>query len=354
MDFFSPDYLSARNNFRAAATAAGVKLSALPVPGAGAAGEHLATDIAWLGPPTAEKLLLHCSGLHGVEGFAGAAIQLQLLRQPPKIAADCALLLVHVLNPYGMSWLRRANENNVDLNRNFIFADQPRPQPAAAYLRLDPLLNSAYPPRFDGFYAKLIYHLLRCGYPTLKAAIACGQYRFPRGLFYGGEQLEPGALLYHDWLQAHLSAPRRLLVLDLHTGLGRPGQESLLQSLAATPADLLSQRLATRVSPDHQETKVLGYKTSGGHEQLYARLFPVCEIDFITHEFGTRPALQVLKALRAENQWHHYGAGNIDHPTKQQLKEAFCLPERAWRQRIVERGRRLVEQGLKMLAEDRD
>lgn len=31
--------------------------------------------------------------------------------------------MVHVLNPYGMAWLRRVNENNVDLNRNFRAAD---------------------------------------------------------------------------------------------------------------------------------------------------------------------------------------------------------------------------------------
>jgi hypothetical protein len=28
--------------------------------------------------------------------------------------ADAAIVLVHILNPYGMAWLRRFNENNVD------------------------------------------------------------------------------------------------------------------------------------------------------------------------------------------------------------------------------------------------
>lgn len=30
------------------------------------------------------------------------------------------LIIAHVVNPYGMSWRRRWNENNVDLNRNFL------------------------------------------------------------------------------------------------------------------------------------------------------------------------------------------------------------------------------------------
>jgi len=119
-EFFSPDYLTARERFRAAAQAAGAALHALALDATGPGGEALTIEIAWLGDQRARKIVLHTSGLHGVEAFAGSAIQLALLQQPPAPAADCALILVHVLNPYGMAWLRRANENNVDLNRNFL------------------------------------------------------------------------------------------------------------------------------------------------------------------------------------------------------------------------------------------
>ena len=33
---------------------------------------------------------------------------------------DVAIVLVHALNPFGFAWRRRWNENNVDLNRNFL------------------------------------------------------------------------------------------------------------------------------------------------------------------------------------------------------------------------------------------
>lgn len=354
MILFSDDYSAARTGFRAAASAAGARLSSLAIDAQGPGSEPLSIDIAWLGDGSAKKVLIHCSGLHGVEGFAGSAVQWQLLQQPPSLEADCALILIHILNPFGMSWLRRVNETNVDLNRNFIFAGRPRQMVAEAYVRLDPLLNPVYPPRCDFFYLKVLYSLLRYGYAPLKQAIACGQYAFPRGLFYGGGKLEQGPQLYHDWLTEQLHDPQRLLVLDLHTGLGAPGQESLLRSLAATPAAELSDWLGAEVSSEQQNNKVLGYRTSGSHELLYHKLFPRCRIDFITHEFGTWPSLPVLQALRAENQWHHFGAGGLDHPAKQRLKEAFCLPAESWRQRIVERGSALAIRGLKMLAARQD
>lgn len=70
-----------------------------------------------------EKMLVHISGTHGVEGFAGSAIQNAIIdksnitREDPSLPT---LVIVHVLNPFGMANLRRWNENNVDLNRNFL------------------------------------------------------------------------------------------------------------------------------------------------------------------------------------------------------------------------------------------
>ena len=118
--YFSPDYFTARSRFREGSKAAGGRLTSMQLDAKGPAGEDLTIDIAWCGAEQPREVLLHSSGLHGVEAFAGSAIQLQLLDQgPPVMPKDAALVLVHVTNPYGMAWLRRFNENNVDLNRNF-------------------------------------------------------------------------------------------------------------------------------------------------------------------------------------------------------------------------------------------
>jgi hypothetical protein len=235
VDYFSQDYPAARHWFRSAADRRSLWTDRLEITGTGPDEELLTVDIAWLGDRTATRILLHTSGLHGVEGFAGSAIQLQLLDEPPVLAADCALVLVHILNPYGMAWLRRANGANVDLNRNFIFSEQQRQGAAKAYEMLDPLLNPPYPPRIDGFYPRALYFLMRYGYRHLKAAIACGQYSFPHGLFFGGAEPQPEVLTYRQWLKRNLSQAKRLLVVDVHTGLGKAGQEALFHSLATTP-----------------------------------------------------------------------------------------------------------------------
>src|SRR5262245_66428486 len=105
--YFSPDYFTARDRFREYAARAGARLEALPLKVKGSQGRDLTIDIAWLGSATPDRLIVHSSGLHGVEGFAGSAIQLQLLNNSPALPANAAFIVVHILNPYGMAWLRR-------------------------------------------------------------------------------------------------------------------------------------------------------------------------------------------------------------------------------------------------------
>ena len=120
-EYFSHDYREARNRFVAAARQAGADLSHLELQ-ARQTGRGLCTDIAWLGSKSPRRALLTVSGVHGVEGFAGSAVQLAALHNLPALQDDTALVMIHVLNPYGMANLRRFNDNNVDLNRNFKFS----------------------------------------------------------------------------------------------------------------------------------------------------------------------------------------------------------------------------------------
>ncbi|MCP4200482.1 MAG: DUF2817 domain-containing protein, partial [bacterium] len=41
------------------------------------------------------------------------------------LKADQRVVIVHALNPYGFAHLRRADEDNVDLNRNFVDHSKP-------------------------------------------------------------------------------------------------------------------------------------------------------------------------------------------------------------------------------------
>lgn len=86
----------------------------------GVSGENLFTDIVWLGRKDAENVLFLISATHGVEGFAGSAIQHDVLQQlvQTTLPRQLAVVIIHALNAWGFSYQRRVNEDGVDLNRN--------------------------------------------------------------------------------------------------------------------------------------------------------------------------------------------------------------------------------------------
>ena len=345
-DFFSPDYETARARFRSAADCAGAERTTLPLATTGPEGRELTIDIAWIGQHSARRVLLHTSGLHGVEAFAGSAVQLAALSQPPALSPACALVVVHVLNPYGMAWLRRTNENNVDLNRNFLMEGEHSRMASALYARLDTLLSPQSPPARDGFGLRLAGLALRYGPRPLARAIAEGQYRFPRGLFYGGSTLQPEPVAYLDWVGGNLHQADYLLAIDSHTGLGKWGNalQMLEPGVGVTPAPELSAAFGCPVIGVANGAK-RAYYVRGSMGSALPRRLPRTRIDFVLQEIGTYSPLKVLHALRNENRWHHYGTGDLRHPAKLAALEAFCPASPAWRRQALAKGLALLRAG---------
>lgn len=342
--YFSTDYQSARARFRKRAADAGAELHTLDLPATDPRGEALAIDIAWLGTAAPQRVFLYTCGLHGVEAYAGSAAQLALFDSPPEFGTHDALVLVHVLNPYGMAWLRRTNENNVDLNRNFIVEGERWSGAPELYRALDPLLNPPSPPARDGFVIRAAASVMRHGFHRVKQAIAEGQYEYPRGLFFGGRKLECGPRLYLDWLRRHLAGAQYILALDLHTGLGRHGTDTVAPGPSNTTARATLGNALSREFVDPAAPSV-AYTVRGGYGAALAHVLPRVEIDFVLQEIGTYPPLEVIYALREENRWHFYGDGSIVHPARQRLLEALCPRSPAWRRRAIELALELARAG---------
>lgn len=336
-DFFSPDYAAARSRFREAAQRAGAALHELPLSATGPRREPLSIDIAWLGRRQARRVLLHTSGMHGVEAYAGSAIQLALLEQLPDLRASTAVALVHVLNPYGMAWSRRANENNVDLNRNFLRRDESYSGAPPLYSALDALLNPRTPPRRDAFLPRALLRVLRHGYPAVKQAVAQGQYEFPQGLFYGGAGLEEGPRRYLEWLASHLSHASALLALDVHTGLGRRGEDTLLIDPGyEPPAGLAAALGGPLVGPATGDDT--SYVVRGGLASAVRETLPRASLHPVVQEFGTCPVFRVISALRDENRAHFYGSEETTRRARQALLAALRPDDGQWRERVTSRG----------------
>jgi hypothetical protein len=336
--FFSPDYATARERFRAAAGAANAKLHSLPLAAHGPAGEALAIDIAWLGSREPQRVFLHICGLHGVEAYTGSAVQLALLGSMPSPSPGDAVVLVHVLNPYGMAWLRRTNENNVDLNRNFLVNGESWSGAPALYRALDPLLNPRSPPSRDAFALRALLAALRHGYHGVKAAIAEGQYEYPEGLFFGGTSLQSGPKLLLEWLRAGLRTAQYVFALDLHTGLGRSGTDTAIPEVRVnvTPIGALETALGRKLTDVSRPS--VAYEVRGSMGAALPCVLAHARMDCVLQEIGTYGPLSVLHALREENRWHFFGGGSIVHPAKQRLREALCPAGVGWRRRAVELG----------------
>ena len=339
--YFAPSYTEARRRFREVSASRGAALDTLPLTCRGPDNDTLTIEIAWIGSQTPRHVVVHCGGIHGVEGFTGSAIQLRALEEIQFVDPTMAVVFVHVLNPYGMAWLRRVNENNVDLNRNWRRPGTWTGMPEV-YKEISGFLNPTAMPSWDAFHLRASLVVRRYGMSALRQAIVGGQYEEQGGLFYGGSHLEEGLVLFRDWLQSHLSAIQRLSVIDVHTGLGRWRQNSLFYELQEVDTDELPPEIAADATREFAQSTVGGYAVHGGQVDLYRQLFPDVRLSVVTQECGTYAGVRILKALRAENYHHHIGTQDIDHPSKIALKNAFCPPSHVWRATVLENGLKLL------------
>ncbi len=179
VDRFSESYSEARSKFLAAAEAANARVDTYDNPNRGPDGDGLHTDVASLGSNDAEGVLLLGSGTHGVEGFCGSGIQTGLLQDgiEKRLPPNLRLVMVHAINPYGFSYLRRVNEDNIDLNRNFVDHSEPY-RKNTNYDALAKVINPRpYWPLSSGASITylLLYQVIH-GRAALQSAITSGQH----------------------------------------------------------------------------------------------------------------------------------------------------------------------------------
>ena len=347
---FSKDYSTARGRFREAASRLGWLLEDYPIPMPGPAGEKLTLDVAYSPHSDPSGVLVVSSGVHGVEGFFGSAVQVALLEQWTHKPAPVKCLLLHGLNPYGFAWLRRVDESNIDLNRNFLLPGERFENAPKGYADLDSLLNPQRPPAYGvPFLLKALPIIARHGIPMLRQVVAAGQYEFPRGLFFGGT----GPTRTHQALDQNferwLRQSRQVVHLDFHTGLGPKGTCRLLidYPLSETQRTCLTSWFGAD-SFTASESRELTYEIRGGFGRWCVTRNSVPNYLFACAEFDTYGPIQVLAGLRSENQAHHWGTPS-DASTiraRKRLKELFCPAAESWRSQVLDRALAIVDRTL--------
>lgn len=344
---FSSDYAAARQRFRELAARLGWETLAYPIGSDEATGESFIVDVA-ISEGDPRRTLVVSSGLHGVEGFFGSAVQIAAMEKWATVPAPNARrVFVHGLNPYGFARIRRFDGDNVDPNRNFLLAGERYQGAPERYAELDALLNPPPPPSlFDAFLLRAAYVVLRYGMPALKQAVAGGQYDFPEGLFFGGKEPCPTQRLLELKLPGWIAGAEQIVHLDFHTGLGGYGTWKLLLDSPLTEGQRswLVERFGegTFAEPAGAGSEYVARGSIGRwlmQRKLAANYLYACA------EFGTYAPLRVLSALRTENQTHR--ARKPDAPAAQRAKdallEAFCPASPTWRNRALTGGLDLVE-----------
>lgn len=359
LDLYPPDYETARARFReACGRALAVErgdCGSIPLPGDGA--DDLTIDTAYL-TRGSSRLIIVQSGLHGVEAYAGSAVQLRVLdaHLASLLAAGFDLLLIHAVNPYGFRHDLRTDATNVNLNRNF--ATDPalfqRRNPAYAELRwvfepAGPVASVARSRARAG--AALLAAVVAHGFDgaPVAAAMNAGQYEFPAGLAYGGSGPRPQVEILSRLLRPLIAGhPGDILFLDLHTGLGAAGR------LHVMPATAGSDRLRDRLAAMVEALRPAGIGVSTGDDPGF---YPTSGdvIDFVpsladdpsrvlgaTLEYGTvgTGALAELGAastLIAENQARMQGCGSpaACDRIRAEFREHFAPESPEWRDAVI-------------------
>jgi predicted deacylase len=351
---YPPDYAACRALFRRAVERAGAVAHGHPIPAAGPNGQTLTIESAAFGAHRPRRALLVLSGVHGVEGFIGSALQCDLVSRLPAgmLPGDVGVLFLHAVNPWGMAWGRRQNESNVDLNRNWQrHAGVPFHNPD--YALVHPLVcpDGADRPVIDAVFAAVNALVRERGAAWVRDAITAGQYSHATGLHYGGARTEASTAIVEAWVAAQLEGIECLLTIDLHTGHGPRGALTLL---CDQPPGSAQHRFLAGLVGDAAVEATTGNAAAttamkaGQIANGLARLFPAATCHATSAEFGTVSDGRQL-AMTVLEQWA-YRHGRRDDPGCRDIVEGyracFTPDDGNWAAGCMAQGRALLDAAL--------
>lgn len=284
-------------------------------------------------PPTSGrkvKLLILTSGIHGIEGFTGSALQRYFMENNFLNLKDenTGILIIHGINPYGFQKERRVTENNVDLNRNFDVSEELFQTQNSGYAQVYDFLNPRTPYTRPSFYTSAISYILRYGIYNLRKAILQGQYQFPDGLFFGGKKFEPQVGLLQNEIMRVGEGYEKVLLVDLHTGYGQKGKLHLFGDRSPFIDPKFMEVVFKDLAVDYGSDQDF-YSVTGGFTVFLAKLFhQKSKFAGLIFEFGTIDSHKTIGSLDSL-----YRMINED---KELFREMFYPASSEWRNAVME------------------
>lgn len=301
-----------------------------------------------------KNLIVLTTGVHGIEGYIGS-VMLDVFWEElyPELDKDTTgVLVIANVNPYGMKYHRRYNENNVDLNRNFILD----------WETFDLTVNKDYPKVDEflgpkktmgnifwheaGFYGSMITTLIGNGVDAITNALLGGQYEYPEGVYYGGLGDEASTVYVKDVFEKTLTSEYENIVhIDIHSGYGARYRMVIFNSVFETMTEeetVAAFGYDNVIAIDSEEF----YATTGDTTDFYYRLweklgtentlFSTC-FEFGTIGDGFWDSVISMKYTIEENQNHWYPSKNAttNKVIKERYQELFYPTETKWREKTV-------------------
>ncbi|MAT52369.1 MAG: hypothetical protein CMK32_14430 [Porticoccaceae bacterium] len=316
-------------------------------PATGPEGEVLTTDVAWIGPAGAGKVLVLICATHGIEGYAGTGVLIDCLRLLSSgqlaLPEDTALVSIHGLNPWGYAWDRRCDDQGIDVNRNFIDFDNPPDNPGYEALRA--VLHSGDRSRV---MEELAAYRERVGQTAYEIAFSGGQYTDPRGPFYGGTAASHSRQVIEALIDLWQLDRRLLAVVDVHSGLGPYGYGEVicdhpLQSLGVSTARRWYGPACT-LPLDGSSSSVPKW---GLLDYAWHRIM-VRGGCFVTLEYGTLGTDNLFDVLLRDSACQSAGPIRADaaRAIAADMRHHFCPDDPLWRESVLFRSRQVITQAL--------
>jgi Protein of unknown function (DUF2817) len=245
VQWFSHTVSEAHGKFLDASAAVGCVVEEVLHPMTGPGGEALYSAIAEVGPVDAANVLLCISGIHGIEGYFGSALQCDALTHHAELLelpADTKAVFIHLVNPWGTAWSSRENEDNVELLRGNYYCHHPKP-PNPIFVDFFETMRYRTIKSIDEFMdgrLDVAQLLARYEVGALMAAIVDGQDTHPDAITFVGNGPTWSKRLIDRVVRERCDAARRILVLDLHTAVGPPGETVVFTGhLPGSPKDVM-------------------------------------------------------------------------------------------------------------------
>ncbi len=345
------NYHDFRKRFLDAVQKQQLQLHSIQVRGLSPAGKPIFTDIAHNVINPQMPTLIHVSGVHGIEGYLGSNIQSSILESEglsAEVLQKVNVVFIHALNPYGMSWYRRVNAHNVDLNRNYYRNEVERPI-NSDFDFFAPIFEKRPTEKKWKIWKKALWAVFKLGIRRTAGAIAKGQYHQAESLFYGGSSVEAEVHEPLHYLQKLLKGCKKIYVIDVHSGLGKFASENFILDGLQVEADELFWKttLASELINPMADNKY--YRAEGTLADAFRDHFPDSELLYIFEEFGTKPVHQVLQTLMAEHKT--FLKLKLDRMRAFQMIATFFPYEKGWRIKTADSGKQTYFRTLNAASE---